>query len=177
MRGILTATVLLTLAGCSPFTINADYDNTADFGRYRTWSWFTGPHPYGAGVDQLLDNRIRASLEAELPHHGLAKAADGSSDLLVSYHLSVAQRIEVNPTTASVGYGWGRGYVAYSSGGDIRTYDEGTLIVDLVDAKTKNLVWRGIAKATVYANSTPEERTERVRTAIQAILDQYPPIK
>src|SRR6516225_7919992 len=136
-RWILLA--LAAVGGCSPYTINADYDPTADFSKFKTWSWFTAPQPYGAGMDPLIEKRIRASVEEELPHRGLAKAADGSADVLVSYHLSVAQRLEVSPTTATYGYGWGRGYVAYGTS-DVRTYDEGTLLVDLIDAPSKSLV-------------------------------------
>jgi hypothetical protein len=169
--------LLLILGGCSTYTTNADYDTSVDFSKYRTWSWFTGPRPSGPGSDQLIENRIRSSIEAELPLRGLAKGAEGATDLMVSFNLSIAQRIEVTPTTATVGYGWGHGYVGYSTGNDVRTYDEGTLIIDLIDAKTKSLVWRGTAQATVYRDTTPDERTARVRGAVQAILDHYPPIK
>jgi hypothetical protein len=167
---------LLAAGGCSPFTISEDYDNKADFSKYKTWTWFVGPKPSGAGLDSLNENRIRTALEAELPLSGLTKAADAAgADLQVAYHASVSQRIDVTPTTVSFGYGWGHGYVGTSYGADVRTYDQGTLIVDLLDAKTKALAWRGTARATVYRDADPEYRTERIREAVQAILERYPP--
>lgn len=174
MRQTLIALLLASAAGCSPYSVSEDYDNSADFSKYKTWTWFTGPKPSGPGLDALNEGRIRAAFEAELPLRGLTKG-EGAADLLVTYHASVSQKIEVTPTTMSFGYGWGRGYVGMSPGSDVRTYDEGTLIVDLLDAKTKSLVWRGTARATVYRDADPEYRTERIRGAVQAILQRYPP--
>lgn len=164
---------LVVVAGCSPYSVSDDYDPTTPFSKYKTWTWFPGPRP--APLDSLNENRIKSALEAELPLRGLSKAAEGSGDLLVGFHASVSQKIEVTPTTISYGYGWGRGYVGTTYGNDVRTYDEGTLIVDLIDAATKTLVWRGTARATVYKDADPEYRTTRIREAVQAILERYPP--
>lgn len=176
MRRALIAVVLAAVAGCSPYSISDDFDNSADFSKYKTWTWFTGTKPSGPGLDALNEARIKTALEAELPLRGLTRN-DAAADLLVAYHASVSQKIEVTPTTLSYGYGWGRGYAGMSYGNEVRTYDEGTLIVDLLDAKTKALVWRGTARATVYRDADPEYRTERIRGAIQAILQRYPPEK
>lgn len=171
------ALVLVAMAGCSSFSTDADYDPKTDFSRYHTWTWFTGPKPSGPSLDGLTEQRIRAALEEMLPQVGLTKTADAQADLLVTYHMSVQQRLEVVPTTTMYGYGWGHGYGGYYAGygSEVRTYDEGTLLVDFIDAKTKGLAWRGVARGTVYRSSTPEEREERIRSAVQAILEQYPP--
>lgn len=172
-----TLLAILAVGGCSPYSIDEDYDPSTDFAKFKTWTWFTGPKPSGPSLDDLTEQRIRKAIEGGLPHVGLTKGADGSTDLLVAYHVSIAQRIDVTPTTVSFGYGWGRGYVGTSYGSEVRTYDEGTLLIDLLDAKTKSLVWRGTARATVYRNSTPEEREIRIREAVQLILQQYPPTR
>lgn len=170
------ALALLAAGGCSPFSINADYDTTTDFSKFRTWSWFSGPRPPAPDLDGLTEQRIRNAIETQLPKRGLAKGAEGT-DLLVAFHVSVTQRLEVTPTTMSYGYGWGHGYVGTSYGNEVRTYDEGTLLIDLLDAKSKSLVWRGVARATVYRNASPQEREARVQAAVGAILEQFPPAK
>jgi len=165
----------LLTAGCSSFSTSADYDTTTDFSKYRTWTWFEGPKPGGA-LDGLTEKRIRTSLEAELPARGLTKAGDGA-DLLVTYHVSVHQKIAVTPTTMTYGYGWGRGYAGVAYGNEVRVYDEGTLLLDLLDGKTKTLIWRGTARGTVYEGSSPEDREQRIRDAVQQTLAVYPPLK
>lgn len=166
--------LFLLAAGCSSISTSADYDTTTDFSKYRTWTWFEGPRPGGA-IDGLTEKRIRTSLEAELPGRGLSKVAEGA-DLLVNYHMSVTQRIDVIPTTAYYGYGWGHGYYGAAYGSEVRVYDEGTLLIDLIEAKTKTLVWRGTARGTVYRDTTPEERELRIRDAVTQTLAQYPPL-
>src|SRR5580765_648014 len=169
--------LLLSLGGCSPYTINADYDLKADFSTYRTWSWFSGPRPSGPSLDGLTEGRIRDAIEHELPLRGLKKVEDGKADLLAAFHLSIVQRLEVTPTTVHYGYGWGHGYVGATYGNEVRSYDEGTLIIVLIDLKSGNLVWRGIARGTVYRSSGPEEREARIQAAVGGILDQYPPVR
>lgn len=173
-RWILIA--LLAAGGCSPYSISQDYDTSTDFSTFKTWTWFEGPKPSGPSLDGLTEQRIRKALEAGLPARGLSKT-DGATDLQVTYHLAITQRIEVTPTTVGWGYGWGHGYVGGTYGGDVRTYDEGTLLVDFVETKTKSLVWRGTARATVYRDTTPQERETRIRETIQLILQQYPPVR
>ncbi len=174
MRNLI-GVLLLAAGGCSSFTVDTDYEPGTDFRKYTTWSWFAGPKPSGSGLDGLTEGRIRAALESQLPKHGLAKGTEGATDLLVAYNVSVTQRLEVTPTTMYYGYGWGHGYVGSSYGGEVRTYDEGTLIVDFIDAKTKSLIWRGTARGTVYRESSPEERQARIQEAIAGILERYPP--
>jgi hypothetical protein len=56
-------------------------------------------------------------------------------------------------------------------------YEEGTLILDIVDVKEHQLVWRGTAKAVVDENATPEQRQARIDQAVSMILDKYPPTR
>jgi ABC-type glycerol-3-phosphate transport system substrate-binding protein len=170
------ALLSLLLVGCSSVSVDSDYDPQTDFSTFRTWSWMhDGP---AQGVDDLTDGRIRAAVEAALPIRGLRKADAGASpDLRVAYHARVEQRIEAVPAPATtIGYGWRAGYVAYDAQ-QLSTYDEGTLIIDLVGADSEDLVWRGTATAIVGDGGTPEEREERIREAVEKLLERYPPGK
>ena len=65
--------------------------------------------------------------------------------------------------------GWGGGNV------DVTTYDEGTLIFDLIDYKTKQLVWRGSATAALASNPSPEQQEKNLQTVVQKVFAAYPP--
>lgn len=164
----------LLLVGCSSVSVRSDYDPQTDFGAFHTWSWL---HEEPAqGVDGLTDGRIRAAVEAVLPTRGLHRAAAGeAADLRLAYHARVEQRVEAAPAPApTVAYGWRRGYVAYDTP-QLSTYDEGTLVLDLIAPDGTTLVWRGVAKGSVREAGSPEAREKRIREAVEEILDRYPP--
>ena len=179
---IALAAVLATvlLAGCAGFKVTDDYDPSADFSQYGGYAWLPRPDPTEAAAvrpdDGLLRQRIERAVDESLSAKGLRRvesAADAT--LLVTEHISVEQKLRVNTTNYGYGYGrWG-----YYGGGYTDTtvdqYEEGTLILDFIDAKTKQLVWRGMAQSRLKEMSTPEEREARVRAAVAAILEKYPP--
>ena len=57
----------------------------------------------------------------------------------------------------------------------VREYDEGTLIIDIVDAGSNELVWRGAAQGEVNLAASPQEREQRAQDAVQRILEDFPP--
>lgn len=165
---------LALLAGCSAVSVNADYDSATDFAALRTWSWHSQELP--AGLDELTNRRIRAALEPALASRGLVAAAAGAkADVLVAYHVEVRQRVESDPVTYGMGYGWRGGYAGVATGGQVRTYDEGTLHVDLVAPDGKTLLWRGSGTRVLAEKASPKEREERIREAVTKILEQFPP--
>ena len=176
MRRLIPLLALVAAAGCRPpLTVDNDYDPGTDFAKYKTWNWLPGAKPSEKDIDSLSEQRIRSAIEAELPHHGVTKAGEGA-DLSVNFRISVQHKIETSNASVGVGYGWGPAHVGVSKSPS-RSYDEGTLILDLVDAKTKTLVWRGTAIGTVDKDFTPEERQERIQNAVAELLRDYPPTK
>lgn len=164
----------LLAAGCSSLSVDSDYDPQVDFSSLHTFGWWSDTAP--EGIDDLTAERIRAALAATLPEHGLQPAPAGTTpDVLVAYRASVRQRLEARPTTVSIGYGWHHGYGAIGTGTEVTTYDEGTLVVDLVSPEGGTLLWRGTASRAVPNDRTPEEREARIREAVRAILERYPP--
>jgi hypothetical protein len=119
-----------------------------------------------------MDRRIRAAIERELAGKGI-QATSGTPDLIVAYSTRTQQRTQVYDS-GYAGYGyWGwRGSYWRPSTIDVYQYEEGTLIVDLIDAARKRLVWRGKAVAVVgdYAGSE-----QRINEAVQKLFESYPP--
>ena len=92
-------------------------------------------------------------------------------DILVAFHTGVEEKVNVQV--------WGYGYrhAAFSRGTDVRTvyYQEGSLILDFIDPRTKELIWRGVGTKVLSKNPTPEKSEEEIKEAVQKILEEYPP--
>jgi len=158
------------LIGCSPiYNVSYDYDRSFDFKRLRTYGWL--PLPEKATLSDLDLNRIKLAVDNEMTARGLRVSSD-HPNFFVAGHL--VKKDKVNVTNWGYGYSpygryWGRG------GFSVYQYEEGTLIIDLVDAESKNLVWRGVAKADVEVATTPEKRDRLINGAVLKILKNFPP--
>ena len=162
----MIAILIVGGAGCSSISTSTDYDPKADFSRLRTYEWHPGQP---SGPDTLTASRIARAVEDGLRARGYTRAAGAPADFQVAYHVWVGQRVEEVPSSA-YSYGWRSGY-----GTEVRTYDEGTLVLDVIDPVAKTLLWRGTAKSAVDPDRTPEEREAKIREAVQKLLADFPP--
>lgn len=166
----ISLVTLLLAAGCSPISVSHDYDSREDFSRLKTWSWVKPDQAQGGAsseISSLNQDRIRRAVHDELGFKGYS-LVNSNPDFLVQTYTSVGQRIEVEP-----GYQWGW------YGNEVQVYDEGTLVIDVFQAKEKRLVWRGTASEVVdpRSNLSPEERDARIQEAVQKVLADFPPKK
>lgn len=183
LRSMLVLLVLsaLTLA-CSGIVVDSDYDPSADFTQLRTWSWLPDAGKSDAPrLDSgLLDSRIRAAVKSELDTKGYTLATSRTPDFQVTYHVSVEGKLDVNTVYRDYPRG-GYGRVGHHRGGwgyaetSVREYDEGTLLLDILQSGSGALLWRGSAVATVREESSPENRTKRINAAVKKILERFPP--
>jgi len=167
-------------AGCSSMEFNHDWDRDANFSSYSTYAWLNVPtNTVGGSVktartkNTLLDKRIKSAVDREMKAKGLTVDTE-SPDLLAAYHVGVEDKVNVTDWGYRYSYdywGWGGRNI------DVYQYTEGTLIVDLIDAQTKELVWRGAATATLDENPSPEKADARIQQAVEGILANYPPHK
>lgn len=173
--------VLALSPGCSSVTYNYDYDKSADFAALKTYAWVTAPSNPAAGVqaalqrNDLLDKRIKESVNTQLAAKGYAQSAE-NPDFLVLYHTGAQDKINVTDW----GYGYGPyrvGYGGWYGGGgvDVQQYKEGTLILDIIAANAKHLVWRGSATAALNPDAPMEKREKRLNEVITRILAKFPP--
>jgi hypothetical protein len=172
IRGVLFACVVL-LAGCAPISTNFDYDLNWDFASLKTYQLLTPPTD--STVDSLSRDRVTNAINSGLVARGYSEV-DADPDFLVAYHVGSQNKIEVSDW----GYVYGRRagyYGARVSAVDVYEYREGSLIVDIVDAKTHKLIWRGTARKVLDTNPTPEQRTETINVAVEKILEHFPPTK
>ena len=166
---------LFVLASCSSVRVAADFDKNADFNQYKTYAFFK------SGIDKVeisdLDKRrILTSIDRELAAKGFTKSEN--PDILVNIFTKSRQQVDVTQFNAGWGYGWGWGWNPWMWGGrntTVSTSTEGTLYIDLVDAKKKELVWQGEGVGVLTQNSKKKE--ERIQEFVQKILATYPPEK
>lgn len=177
-RITVVALALTAAAACSSVRVTTDYDPEVDFSGVGTYAWLderSGVEGDRADVTSLLDRRIRRAVGDELRGKGIAPVARDEAQLLVSYHLGVEKKLDIN--TIHTGYGYGRDW--YGAGGTSHTtvseYEEGTLLIDFIDPSSKQLVWRGSGQARVRQSTSPKEREELVRKAVAEILASFPP--
>ncbi len=149
----ISAIVLAT--ACSSITTSYDYNPNADFNALRTFAWM----PIRSNqLNQFELERVSNAVESGLVEKGYQRAANG--DFLLKVFAGKGR-------TLGTGYGW--------SGVDNRVYEEGTLVIDMVDPMTNNLIWRGTAMKTLEQNPSPERQTKNIADAVRAVLKNFPP--
>lgn len=168
--GLLAAALITSTAGCSSMTVRADHDSQIDFGAYSSFALFErqGKERIRPQMSELVDRRIGASIAADLEGSGLRSTSPAAADLLVTFHTAVRQRVVIHGTGW---YGWGRwGWHGGVSGAS--SYPEGTLVIDIIDRRDRQLVWRGVGHGA-FSTSNPSD--EKVAKRVAKILSSFPP--
>jgi hypothetical protein len=178
IRRFSLLTFALALAACSTMKVQTEYDRAANFKGYKTYAWLPrepGPEQAQAARDPRIRERVLKGVEEGLGSKGLTRVSpDQNPELFVAVHGWAVNRIDVH----TYGYSYGPSPYGYyptlaTPTVDVRQYRDGTLIIDLVDAATKQMVWRGTATDTFNPGAEPEKVTEAVRKT----LKEYPPEK
>jgi hypothetical protein len=177
MGGVAVGAAMLTLS-CASISVATDYDKNADLTHYRTFA-FLGGHIWVNGVaddnNTLVKDRIRNSVIATLSGKGMQQTT-ANPDVYVAYLAGARTRTEieaVGPYNAGfgpyfgVGGWWGPMYMDWWA----RTYNEGTLVIDLVDGASKKLVWRAYAETEVNKPVSDQKMQQVVDKAFK----NFPP--
>jgi len=139
-----------------------------DFSKFHTYKWVNiegGAHP-----NQIVDAQIKQSVDSQLASKGLTKTQDDKADLYVGYQVAVDQEKQWNGYGMGGGVRWGGMATATSS-----TINVGTLVLDLYDPSTKQLVWTGKASKTIDPGSNQEKNQKNMDKAMAKLLKNYPP--
>jgi len=181
MRRFISCLSIAGLLACSSLRVNFDYDPEADFSGYSTWGWLVEKQPLTGNPridNELIDGRIRTAIGEVLTGRGYTES--DTPDFRIGYHLSVEHRLDIVTVDRHYGYssGWSRSRYGY---GPSETYanewEQGTLLLDVVDVKSDKLVWRGIATDRVEGDRGPEEGARIAREVAAEVLRNFPPPK
>ncbi|ENA1793501.1 DUF4136 domain-containing protein [Flavobacterium psychrophilum] len=168
----LVILVPFLFASCSAVRVNSDYDKKTDFSVYKTYAF------YKTGIDKVeisdLDKkRILRSIDEQMTTKGFTKSE--TPDLLININTKAEKNINVTQFNAYYGYGWGFGWNPYFGANySINTNTEGTLTIDLIDAKKKELIWQG--EGVGYLTKNTNKKDENIKCFVNSILLQYPPV-
>jgi hypothetical protein len=148
-----------------------DYDRSADFGQYKTYSW-----EKVQTRDPLMVDRIETAINADLGSKGWKHVQSTSDVSVIAIEITRDQR---TLNTFYDGFGGGWGWRRWGGGGfgeattTTEVYEVGTIVVDLFDSKTKKLIWRGSSSDTLSNNS--EKNIKNLDKAVQKMFQHFPP--
>ena len=168
----LSVLILMIIMTCASVKVAVNYDEEVVFADYKSF-YFVRPTRQQQGrramrnplITKEVMNEIRPILETK----GFAEApTKEDADLLVVFYAAVQNRREFVSPTYRVGR-WGR--VWRTSPGHVVHYKEGTLVIDIVDQKKKELVWQGVGTGVLDRANPASNLVE----SVQKILEKFPP--
>jgi hypothetical protein len=185
-RATVFAALFLALSSvlsCTTTSVQTDHDHEADFSAYSSFAWLSNAdsdQPPATAANQIIDRRIRRSIAANILSKGLSQAPPDAADLLLTYYVSLDQRLRMYSTGWGYGWGWGGphwgyGYSFWPGWGytTVSTYNEGSIIVDIVGREKEQLVWRGVATRVLSKKSSSEEQIDQTMGRLMA---DFPPL-
>jgi hypothetical protein len=154
--------------------VRIDYDHSCNFYKYQTFTWIQEPEP----KNPFMKPRIINAVNAQLMRKGLEPARE--ADIAITAETSYKEVQTLNTYySGGGGWGWGGwGWGGWGGGGGwatttVETHIEGTLVVQLLDAKTQQPIWQGTS--THRVSSKPEKAAEKLQKEIRKMFEEFPP--
>jgi len=173
------ASMFLILISCSSVDVYSDFDKNTDFSNFKTYAF------YKKGIDKVeisdLDKRrILRAIENEL--HAKGMVVSENPDVLVNIFTKSSEKIDVYNNSYMGWYPWyyGYGYGYFGPGYgfgymNVSTSTEGTLFIDLIDARKKELAWQGIGTGLLSYEKNIDKKEARINEFVAKIMTAYPP--
>lgn len=174
MKQTLLGFFLVLLFACSPeIQVHTDFDPDYDLWTFKTFDWGQkvnieeGKNPFH--YNELNDKRIKSAVQGQLTSRGYL-LTETNPDLVLHYHIIVKDKSVLAPEP--YGYKYSSYWMRMET--NIYSYREGTLILDLMDSKTNNLIWRGWAVSPLDSSYDPEEIDKLIKTVVTRIFKKFP---
>jgi len=158
-RIVLFIVAAALAAGCATLTVSSHIERNVNFTDFVTYDW--GPPDNLPVGDPRLDNNpffvdyLQGAVEKELAKRGYERALTGQPDLLVHYHVSVSEQVDVYDADVK------NGYCYANCQPRVVEYEQGTLVVDIVNVKTNKIVWRGWSQDVMDGVIDDQQRLEQ----------------
>ena len=164
--------LVASLAACSSLKVQTDADPQADLSSYRRFAFVRPGANQQTGstqMDDLMRRRTEAAITGELQKKGLQLDSTGAeADVLIAFFSGRQEKLDV----VNHGYTYGRWGGYYGGGGTtVNQYTEGSLTVDLIDAKRKELIWRGTATDAV---ADRDAAAKKIPQAVAKMFEKFP---
>jgi hypothetical protein len=167
---VTTLAMLLLAAGAAhAIDVKTDYDHSAGFGNYKTYSWTSVKTS-----NSIWDDRVKDAIDSALKAKGLTEVPSGG-DLAVAAVGSTSNQQTLQTFYDGMGGGWRwRGFGGFGeSTTTVDNYKVGTLVVDLFDGSSKRLVWRGSSSDTL--SNKADKNTKNLDKGVQKMFQHFPP--
>jgi len=164
----------LAVAGCATMNVSSHVERGLDVSRYHTYNW--GPAdalPAGdprLEKDPFFQDHLRGAVEKAMAGRGFEWSTADAPDLLLHYHANITERIDVDRLDVQRGY-------CGESGCDVPTvqFEAGTLVIDVIDARTNRLIWRGWAQSAVQGMLANQDTMARqINEAVARMFGEFP---
>jgi len=165
-RMIRSAAVLVVTAAAICASVRTDYDRNANFSRYRTYSWIEVE-----AQNSLWDDRIRAAVDQQLAARGWKKVPAGGDASVAAYN-QVVTRERLYTTYSDPGWGWGWGGGFGTAFTQVVPEEVNNFTVDIFDAATKKLIWRG--SGTKLVSSRSKKNIHRLNDVVKDMFKRFP---
>ncbi|MFK7114538.1 DUF4136 domain-containing protein [Flavobacterium oreochromis] len=167
---LLTLFGFFILTACSSVHVNTDYDKRARFDQYKTFAYLKSGIDK-AEISDLDKKRILYALDETLTTKGFTKSEN--ADILISFFTKEKERVDYYNNNWGWNMGWNNPWWGSFSYSMPITSIEGTLIIDVIDAKTKELIWQG--KGSGQLTEDVNKKDARIKEFVSRILEKYPP--
>jgi len=164
---------LTAMTGCGPsISVNHDYDPAFNFTTLKTYDWLKITVPEQAS--ELKIKRFMNAIDNEMTAKGLTRVAENPD-----FYIAVQGLTDTKLDVTNYGYSYGPYYGPYhgwgTGGTSVTTYEEGTIILDFIDTKSKQVCWRGVAVGTVEPELSAEKQEQKFALAATKLLSKFPP--
>jgi Domain of unknown function (DUF4136) len=169
--GLAVFLLVLTFApAVAAQDVQTDYDKSKNFAEYHTYYWAKIE-----SANPLMNQRVQAAIDAELSNKGWSKQQAGGDVAIVALGMTDTKK-DLHTFYTGSGWGYGGFYGAGGMGSSTTTvseYKQGTLVVDLYDSNSRQLLWRGTATDTL--SDKPEKNEKKVNKAVAKMFKKFPP--
>ena len=177
------STLLLALVvGCSGIQVSQDYTSKQNLAGLKTYAWhYDQPAKTGDLLidSPLLNQRLREAIDSTLAIRGYQQVRRDRADFHIDYQYTIIPGTRANSVQTSIGFGFGsynkRGAVGVGTSNDYSPYNEGLLVIDILDARDGTTLWRGKGTREVFVHNEPAKMTEQINETVFKILNQFPP--
>ena len=177
---MLALAALITACTSGP-DIRSDYDRSVDFSQYKTYNFFSPMGIENPNYSTIYGSIFRESISREMDARGYTMSND--PDLLINVSARLQDKTKVttyNDPYPTGYYGYRRGYYdpwagyGYGTQTHVSQYTEGTINVDMVDARAKRMVWEGVGVGRLKENRTNDQVRQAISDGVATMFEGYP---
>jgi hypothetical protein len=168
--------LLVVAIGCvAAQNASVNYGKNADFSKYKTYKWVNIEN--AQHLDDLTADQLAGTVESELAKKGLKKSQTDKADLFIGYQVGRGKEKQLSQYNVGATYGSAAGATSGTGGATTTVVHTGLLVLDMYDAETKQLIWRGVVANAIDADAKPDKKQKHMDQGVAKLLKDYPPQK